>query len=405
MTSQPPTARELGIMQGFPIPADRLVTPDNWQEGPWNRWSYQRVSMVLRTAQIARGGRVRRLAQRQRDLSMVSFADASGRATTVGEMLATTWTDGCVVLHDGAIVFERYFNGMSEATPHLFQSVSKSVTGALAGILVHDGRLDPDRLIGDYLPELRESGFGDATVRHALDMLVSVVYREDYDDPQSELQQHDRAAGWRSLLPGDVEGVYQLARTIRRDAEHGHVFQYCSLTTDVLGWVLARATGLPFAELLSREIWSQIGAEHDALITVDRFGSPATNGGICTTLRDLARFGQVILQDGWYNGRQIVPPAWIDDTRFAGDVETFARGANTARYPGGAYRNQWWVMNDDHGTFFGSGIYGQHLWLDPAARVVIAKFSSRPAALDLELGDLTLRGFAAIARSVKAGTE
>ncbi len=378
------------------------LTLDNWQEGPWNRWAYQHVSHLIPTARISRGsGPIAPLERRPRDLSGLRFERDDGSNVTLHQMLTETYTDAFVVLHEGAIVYERYDNGMRDGTLHLFQSVSKSLTGMLAGILVADGRLALERQIGDYLPELRDSGYADATIRQALDMLVSVAYSEDYDDPSSEMQRQDRAAAWRPLLPGDVDGLYPFAATIRKDAEHGLVFQYCSLTTDVLGWVLSRVSGLSFAELLSREIWSRLGCEHDALITIDRFDSPSPSGGICTSARDLARFGQMVLRHGWANSQQIVPAAWIDDTRFNGNMEAFARNPESeASRPGGAYRNYFWVTNDEHGVFYGTGIYGQHLWLDPTTDVVIAKLSSRPAALDDALGDLTLRGFAAIAREL-----
>lgn len=378
------------------------LTLDNWQEGPWNRWAYQHIGHLIPTAQISRGaGRIAPLSRRLRDLSELRFQRGDGGSVTLQEMLIETYTDGIVVLHGGEIVYERYFNGMSGATLHLFQSVSKSVTGMLAGILVDDGRLELERRIGDYLPEMRNSGYADATVRQALDMLVSVNYSEDYDDPSSEMQRQDRAAAWRPLLPGDIDGLCAFAATIRKDAEHGRVFQYCSLTTDVLGWVMSRVSGISFAELLSREIWSRLGCEHDALITVDRFDSPSPSGGVCATARDLARFGQMVLRDGWANGEQIVPAAWIDDTRFGGDRDAFARNPESStRYPRAAYCNYWWVMNDGHHTFFGTGIYGQHLWLDPVSDVVIAKLSTRPLALDQSLGDLTLRGFTVIAEAL-----
>lgn len=378
------------------------LTLDNWQEGPWNRWANQHVNQIMATTWIGRGSEPISVLERwPSDLSEVPVERSDGGAITLREMLAETYTDGFVVLHEGSIVYERYFNGMTEETPHLYQSVSKSVTGMLAGILIADGRLELERRIGEYLPELRDSGFGDATVRNALDMLVSVAFSEVYQDPMSDMNRLDRAAGWRALLPGDIDGLYPFAATIRKDAEHGKVFQYCSLTTDVLGWVLSRVSGLSFAELLSRELWAKLGCEHDAFIIIDRHDSPSPSGGICTTTRDLARFGQMVLQDGYANGRQIVPAAWIDDTRYNGDVEAFARNAEQrGSRPGGAYRNQWWIINDAHGTFYGTGVYGQHLWLDPVAGVVIAKHSSRPMASDPKLGDLTLRGFAAVAAAL-----
>jgi CubicO group peptidase (beta-lactamase class C family) len=378
------------------------LTLDNWQDGPWNRWAYQHISHLIPTAQIGRGsGPVAPLERRERDLSDLRFERSNGRPVTLRDMLAETYTDGFVVLHDGAVVYERYFNGMTDSTLHLFQSVSKSLTGMLAGILVADGRLELDRAIGDYLPELRDSGYADATIRQALDMLVSIRFSEIYDDPASDMNRQDRAAAWRPLLPGDIDGLYRFAATIPKDRAHGEIFQYCSLTTDMLGWVLSRVSGLTFAELLSRELWVKLGCEHDAIITVDRFDSPTPSGGICTTTRDLARFGQMVLRDGFANGVQIVPASWVDDTRFGGDVQAFARNTeHQGRPPGGAYRNQWWITNDEHGTFYGGGVYGQHVWIDPVARVVIAKLSTRPAPLDQALNELTHRGFAAIARAL-----
>ena len=254
--------------------------------------------------------------------------------------------------------------------------------------------------IGDYLPELRDSGYADATVRHALDMLASVVYTEDYDDPSSEMNRQDRAAAWRPLLPGDVDGLYRFAATIRKDGNHGEVFQYCSLTTDVLGWVLSRVSGLSFAELLSREIWARLGCEHDAAHHRRPLRQPVAE----RRHLHVSSGSGALRPDGhaaWICQRPADrTAAWIDDTRFDGDLEAFARNPeNAARPPGGAYRNYWWVTNDEHGIFYGTGIYGQHLWLDPTARVVIAKLSSR-RALDA-LGDLTMRGFVAIAAYVR----
>ncbi len=375
------------------------LTLDNWQDGPWNRWAYQHMSHLIPTALISRGsGPIATLEPRPRDLSTLQFERSDGSPVTLREMQHETYTDGMVVLQQGAMVYERYFNGMTSDTPHLFQSVSKSLTGMLAGVLISDGRLDAERAIGEYIPELSDSGYADATVRHALDMLASIQFSEIYDDPSSDMNRQDRAAAWRPLLPGDIDGLYQFAATIRKDGAHGRVFQYCSLTTDVLGWVLTRVSGLTLAELFSHEIWAQLGCEHDAYITVDRCDQPSPSGGISTTTRDLARFGQMVLQDGFANGRQIVPGSWIDDTRFHGDVDAFARNTDhDGRPPGGAYRNFWWITNDEHGTFYGGGVYGQHLWIDPTARVVIAKLSTRPAPLDESLNDLTLRAFTAIA--------
>lgn len=391
--------------RGAGLPDASRVTLANWQIGPWNRWAFQHVGNLVTSAQISRGdGPVAVLPRSPRDLAGVAFTAVDGSKTTLAQLIDATYTDGIVVLKDGIVQFERYLNGMVPGTKHLLMSVSKSLTGLLAGILEGQGRLDVDAPVPIYVPELAESAYGDATVQQVLDMQVSVVFSEDYEDPISEVQMQDRVAGWRPRLPDDPADGFAMLPGLRKadGTGHGRVFQYCSATTDVLGWILERAGGAPFADLMGRELWGALGMEHDACITVDAGDFPFANGGICVTLRDLARIGQMTLDDGWSNGRQIVPGSWIDDTRFGGDNAAWLRSDTSAKdaFPHGAYRNKWWIANDDHGSFYATGIHGQHLWIDPATRVVIAKLSTHPAPVDRALFDDTLQAFAAVSREL-----
>lgn len=399
--TRPPTAAELGLMAGFPPPEDKLVTAANFQDAPFNRWGFLHISQVLPTAPISRGeGPVALLPRAEQDLGGIRFAGASG-PTTVAEMLAYTYTDGFLVLRDGVIVTEHYANGMQPETRHLLMSVSKSITGTLAGVLVGRGRLDPAATVPTYVPELAQGAYAEATVQQLLDMAASVVFNEDYADPASEIQRQDRATGWRTARDGDILGNYRFIPTLRQAGEHGRAFQYCSPDTDVLGWIMEKITGTPFSDLLSAEIWSKLGAEHDAYITVDRDGASLPDGGICATLRDLGRFGQMILQEGQYNRQRIVPAAWIDQTRREGDNRQWQHAEWwAAQYPRGSYHNQFWHTGDEHGRFFGWGIHGQHLWIDPVAGMVIVKFSTGPNAVDRTLALDTLRGMAAISEAL-----
>lgn len=166
------------------------------------------------------------------------------------------------------------------------------------------------------------------------------------------------------------------------DGPHGLRFQYCSATTDVLAWVLERAAGRPYPELLGERIWSRIGAEHDAVITLDPVGAPYACAGIHATARDLARFGRCVLDGGRVAGRQVIPEEWIRATRRGGRTAVLPDRDLGSIYPHGTYRNQWWAPGDSAGTFFGIGIFGQYLWLDPVRNVVIVKFSSLPHPRD-----------------------
>ena len=400
-SARPATAEELGLMQGFPPPEDRLVTAANFQDAPYNRWAFQHISNLLPTAVISRGELpVDPLRRANQNLEKIRFEGVNG-ATTVAEMLDRTYTDGFLVLRAGVIVTERYFNGMRPHTRHLLMSVSKSITGMLAGIFVEQGLLDLAATVPTYVPELRHGAYGDATVQQLLDMAVSVIFNEDYADPNSEIQRQDRATGWRVPRAGDILGNYHFLPTLKKAGEHGRVFQYCSADTDVLGWILEKITGTPFPDLLSQEIWARLGAEHDAYTTVDRYGAALPDGGICTTLRDLARFGQMILQQGEYNGRRIVPANWVDQTRRQGDNGPWQHADWWPTvYPRGAYHNQFWHTGDEHGRFFGWGIHGQHLWIDPAANLVIVKCSTGPDAVDRTMALDTLRGMAAISEAL-----
>jgi CubicO group peptidase (beta-lactamase class C family) len=386
-------------MHGFPPPEDKLVTLANLQDAPYNRWSFLHISNVMPTAQISRGsGPVTKLPRMRREVGNVTFTNTTGETTTVTELLEQTYTDGFLVLKDGAIVAETYFNGMEPHTRHLLMSVSKSITGMLVGIFVEKGVVDLDAHISTYVPELEHSAYGDASVQQLLDMTASVEFNEDYADPRSEIQRQDRATGWRVPLEVDVIGNYNFIKELKKAGEHGQVFQYCSANTDVLGWVLERTTGVPFAELLGLEIWSKLGAEHDAYVTVDRYGTPLPNGGICVTLRDLARFGQMVLQDGHFNGQEIVPARWICQTRHHAENGPWLQTCRWAEtFPNGSYHNQWWLTGDEHQSFYGSGIHGQQLWIDPTTNVVIVKLSTMPAALDDTATANVLAGMSSLA--------
>ncbi|ASP34093.1 serine hydrolase [Labrenzia sp. VG12] len=399
---RPKTAAELGIMTGTP-PA-RTIDISAWDKGPDNRWAFQHISEFLHVANISKGSKASvPLGTDFQDLSFLEFEALDGTNMSVSEMLVKTYTDGFIVLRDGDVVFEKYFNGMTPDTRHLLMSVSKSVTGTLAGVLVNDGRLDPTAMVTQYIPEMEGApGFGDATVRQVLDMTTSIVFSEDYADPNAEVVAHEASTAWRGEnAPLANEGVYAFSTTIKKDDSrpHGQQFQYASINTDVLGWLIERASGQRFADFFSETIWSKLGADHDGQITVDYKGSAAANGGFVLTLRDLARFSQMVLDDGYYNDQQIVASGWIDDIRFNGDNEAWKPTSYYETWPNGFYRNQWYVTGDDHGSFFAVGVNGQHIWINPTTRTAIVKFSSLPVSADKENIVLGWRAMDAISRS------
>ena len=287
-------------MVGSPPAADRLVTLSNWQGPPWNRWSFQHVGQLIPSARISRGdGPVLELPDDPRDIDQLPFRTVAGTSSTLGSHLEASYTDGFLALHHGRIVAEQYSNGMTRGTRHLLQSVSKSLTGALAGALAGSGALDPAGLVTDQVPMLRGTSFEGATVRHLLDMTAGTRFSEDYDDPASDVRRYETAAGWQPA--GDGGAGSDLAAYIAglpNRSAHGEAFAYRSILTDVLAMVVEGSSAERFADAMSGLLWSRIGAEHDAEITVDRHGNAMSDGGISVTLRDLARFGQLYLLGG-----------------------------------------------------------------------------------------------------------
>jgi CubicO group peptidase (beta-lactamase class C family) len=169
----------------------------------------------------------------------------------------------------------------------------------------------------------------------------------------------------------------------RKAGPHGKQFFYASPNTDLAGLVVEQATGVRLHEYLGNRLWKPMGAFGASWITVDRAGTGRAAGGMCVTPRDLARFGQLIL-DGGRNrqGEQVIPESWIADMHANGDRQAWLAGDFRASFPEGRYRSFWYETGDARGSFCGMGIHGQWLWVDPQSRVVLVRTSSRPEASD-----------------------
>jgi CubicO group peptidase (beta-lactamase class C family) len=388
-----------------PVEADRWadeasavgVTSANWLDAPYNRLGFRRVSRLVRTAGIPRGGAVLELPRAERDLGGVTF-EHEGRSLDIATMLEESYTDGILVIHDGAVLVERYFNGMTRSETHLLMSVSKSFNSTLCGALVGRGALTPGDLVTDHLEELRGTAWEGCTLQHLLDMRVGA--RWDFEvDEYTILDVSDYRAHTRKDIPADTA---TWIRTVPASHAHGGPFAYNSLATDVLGWVLTRAGGAPYPELFSTCIWSQIGAEHDAEIMLDHEGFAIVEGGFCATLRDLARFGLMWLQDGMLDERQIVPAYWVARLRARDQELIDAYGPTELGGPTGEafYHDNWWIWDAERGIHAGVGMNGQSVFVHRPSRTVIAKLSTFPDALDAERFALHHAGMLALCESL-----
>jgi CubicO group peptidase (beta-lactamase class C family) len=314
------------------------------------------------------------------------------------ESLFVNYTDGILILHRGRIVYERYFGCLEAAGKHAAMSMTKSLIGLLAEILVAEGTLDQDALVSTIVPELAESAFGDATVRQVMDMTTGLAFSEDYADPKAEIWEYSAAA---SPFPRPTDytgpdGYYEYLATVRAEGEHGETFGYKTVNTDALGWILSRVTGKAVTRLLSERIWSRMGAEQDAYFTVDGRGTPFAGGGMSAGLRDLGRIGLAMLGEGEIHGERLFPAEVVASIRRGGERAAFAKAGYTTLL-GGSYRSMWWVLHNDHDAYAARGVHGQTIYVDPTAEMVIVRFASFPDAFNSKIDPTSLPAYQAVA--------
>lgn len=384
---------------------DDQITLDNWQLPPYNRRAFRRIREFLPTQLISRGeGSAEKLeTSSQADTVLgTPVRRVYGTESTAGEVLDETWTDSVLIIHDGRIVLERYENGMQPDTRHLLMSVTKSVVGCVAGVLISQGELGPDDRVERYVPEVARSGYGGATIRNLLDMRTGVKFSEEYQDLDAEVRQIERHMGWRSRPEGERDlGLYGYLATLERESDHGGDFTYRSADTDMLGWVVERASTAQMADLISELIWQPIGVEHDADITCDSRGNPVHDGGMCAATRDLGRFGLMLLHDGEGPHGPVVPGEWLHEARTADPEirEAFRSSDNEPFLPGGWYRNQFWHLPTRSGDVqMCLGINGQMVLVDRNTDTVSVKLSTWPTPQNPSYLIDTIRAFAAVGR-------
>ena len=364
--AEPPSASD--FMNGAPPAADTLVTKANWFVGPYNRWGLQHVREITSTREISRGdGPTLKLQKKAAPITNISVTDIAGHSATVADWLNASYTDGFLVLHKGKILSEVYMNDMTDRSYHNFFSMSKSFTGNLAGILIDQGKLNPDAKIESYVPEMVGGAYGDATVRQLLDMTIGIDYSEDYDDPTADVYVYSAASN-ANPNPQALK-LYDVLPKFKKAGNHGEKFHYVTANTDALGWVLQRASKRALGELLETEIWSKLGAEQNAYVISDLNGTPWMGGGLNSTLRDAGRFGLMMLNGGKVKRAQVVPTAFIKDIQ-ANAIQT--------GFPGLSYRNQWWV-NPNNNSYSARGVSGQRILIAPGLDLVVVKLSSWPA--------------------------
>jgi CubicO group peptidase (beta-lactamase class C family) len=403
------TANELKLMQGFPPPPDKRVTRANaLLTPPFNRWSYLHMRMIYPSAPIAAADKatiIKTTIDRGIDKVKVK-QQKTGELLDMATFLEHTYTDAFLVIHGDEIVYEKFFNGMHANQPHQMMSVTKSFGGLLGLMAVEEGKLKEDDLVTKYVPELKKtSAFADATFGQVLNMTNSMEFTEDYADPKSGIRRYGAVLGWTDPVPGlkYEDNLYDYLVTLKIDKnhKHGEIFHYQTPKTDVVNWVTNRVNGQSFQDALYEKLWSKLGTEGETYVLLDKNATLVAGGGLNATPYNLARFAIMMINDGRFNGRQVVPPPVIKKLATGGSIEAFDNGPDSdgVVHPKGewSYRAQWWVKHTKGmEAFMAIGIHGQWIYLDVNRDIAIIKQSSQPVSKDTNLNGTDLNAFYAI---------
>lgn len=413
LSAQESDPNVMGWMQGFPPPPYRMITqPDSiFFSFPRLRWSVCHLRTLLPSEEISRGigapvplsyPSPSDFADLRAEIDAITFYPTNSDAEMTWEQsLHANYTDGMLILHQGTVVYERYFGCLDEDGKHAIMSMTKSITGLLAEIMVVEGTLDDSALVRDIIPEIGASAFATATVRQVMDMTTGVRYSEDYADPDADIWIYSAAASPLPKPEGHEgpNGYWEYLQQVAPEGNHGDAFHYKTINSDMLGWIISRVSGRSVTELASERLWRRMGAEQDAYQLVDGKGVPFAGGGISAGLRDLGRLGQLMLNRGAINGERLFPAQIVENIRAGGDRSKFG-GFPTI--PNGSYTSQWWVFHNDHGAFAARGVHGQTIYVDPAAEMVLVRLSSFPQAQNGFIDPTSLPAYQAVAEFLMA---
>ncbi|UWQ89892.1 beta-lactamase family protein [Rhodobacteraceae bacterium M382] len=388
-------------MDNIPVPAQAQVTKGNWTAPPFNEWAFRNMGLHP-SLMVPRSGAIVPIPEALNpSIAEIEF-DYGGQRYTVRDAMTGDNTDGYIVLHGSKILHEEYFNGFTQRDHHMWASSTKSLVGQAMGLLVEQGNVDVNAKTESYIPELEGTHFGARTVREVLNMVTALNYTEDYVNmvPGAVSTEYFRRMGFipaYDLMAIDPtkddtpRGLLEFAPLFVQnpDLEPSYKFEYHSPNVDVVGWIINRVSGVPLQTFIADNFWSKLGVEHDAMMMADMTFTPIATGGLNTTLRDFARVGLAMVNNGKYNGAQVFSEAWVKDTftlseeeKLHGARSSYRDDPNSASYDEWfeGYKNYLWVHDSEKKIATYRGVFGQHLYINQEQDLVIATFSSALSA-------------------------
>lgn len=329
--------------------------------------NFRSMGETLDSRVIHRGGETFEFRRAERDLPENYVF--KGAVKKIAPFLERTDTTGIVVVKDDTILYERYYLGNTGTSKAISWSVAKSFVSALFGIALHEGHIkDIGQPVTAYVPLLNVSGYKDVPIKHVLQMSSGIRFNEDYADFNSDINRMGRAIALKTPLDDFVASL----QSERKPGVYNH---YVSMDTQVLGMIIREATGKNLSAYAEEKLWKPLGMESDALWLVDSAGMEAAFGGLNVVLRDYARFGRLYLNNGNWNGVQVVPAAWVKAS-VTPDAPHLMPGKRDSSGWVLGYGYQWWIPENPEGDFLAIGIYGQFIYIHPRHRIVIAKTSA-----------------------------
>jgi CubicO group peptidase (beta-lactamase class C family) len=387
-------------MDTVPAKPASQVTLMNWSEQPYNHWSFRNVG-IQPSVMVPRAGKIVILPEKPTPgIPNIKF-NYEGRSYSVEDAMIADSTDGYIVVQDGKILYEKYFGNFDQHDHHLWASSTKSLTGLSLGILASQGKIKMTHKVEAYIPELKGTYVGQRTVREILNMTSALDYSEDYENftPGAVSTEYFRRLGF---IPGfdlmaidptkddTPRGILQFIPLFEGNPELSPnvKYEYHSPNVDVAGWIISRVSGKPLNSFVAENVWMKLGAEHDAFYFTDVAFNPVATGGFNTTLRDFARVGLAVLNNGQFNGKEIFPASWIEDTFSLTDAERQHMARSIYKDKDGSVYDEWlegyknflWIHDAEKGIATFRGVFGQHLYINRSKNLVIATFASAASA-------------------------
>jgi CubicO group peptidase (beta-lactamase class C family) len=398
-----PAALKAGAAVGAAVAAAAWVwrhQGDIVSSRPINEWTFTHMKAILPTEIIPRTAPARGLPFGPR-LPEVRYA-FDGQTRSLTDLHRSTNTTSFLVLHRGQIVAEEYPGTFASRTAR-FQvfSITKSVTSLLIGIAVERGEIGSiDEPVSDYCPQLRGTGYDGPTIAQLLNMSSGVGDVEDWSVPDAPIIQFETA-----VTTGG--SVLKVIRSLPVRSAPGLSFNYSTIDSHVLGWVLEAATGMSLARNAATRLWAPLGAETDGYYFLTR-GRPRTalgGGSLNATTRDLARIGQLVADGGRVGAEQVVPSEWIAQFRSGTEPHLHVGALGVSGYPHYGYSRHWWTLGGQHRPITGLGVHGQYLWVDPERETVIVKTSAWNKPDDADRDRETVAALQAVVDTLSAGSE